>query len=107
MDRSSCAQEFDYSSRLVFLADWFDASTGNIMKFILYFFPFDSTVEIWFRTKKEIFLRRSLCDGISFKDMFLGNTVRIYGRQVSKIVMGGNKIINFGLKCIQNDSGRS
>lgn len=75
---------YDYTSRLAFDAEWL-APGGYIFKFYLNYYPFDNSVELWEKTKNKLYLRRTICDNISFKDMFTGNTVRIYGRQVSRL----------------------
>lgn len=75
-------QEFDYKDRLSFLAEWFDFSSGRYKKFLMHYYPCDSTVELFDRELNRIYLKRATCEKLSSKDVFVGNTVRIYGRQI-------------------------
>lgn len=79
------SQEFDYTDKLSFLAEWFDPPTGRLKKFILNYFPCDRTLELYDRELNRIYLRRATCEKLDFNDVFVGNTVRVYGRQIKII----------------------
>lgn len=78
-------QDFDYTDKLSFLAEWFDPPSGRIKKFILNYFPCDRTLELYDKDLNRIYLRRATCEKLDYKDAFVGNTIRVYGRQI-KIV---------------------
>lgn len=74
--------DFDYTDKLSFLADWFDPPSGRIKKFLLNYYPCDKTLELYDRELNRIYLRRATCEKLDYKDVFVGNTVRVYGRQI-------------------------
>lgn len=74
---------FDYTDKLCFLAEWFENETAFHKNFIVNFYPLDETVELYDRDLNRIYLRRATCDGVKMKDMFVGNTIRIYGKQLT------------------------
>lgn len=74
---------FDYTDKLSFLGEWFENETAFHKNFIVNFYPVDETVELYDRDLKRIYLRRATCEGVKMKDMFVGNTVRIYGKQLT------------------------
>lgn len=73
---------YDYSDKFSLLAEWFDNDIAFHKKFLLYFFPCDDSLELYDRDLNRIYLRRSKCEGISLDDLFIGNTLRIYGKQL-------------------------
>lgn len=75
-------QDFDYTDKLSFLAEWFDPPAGRFKKFLLNYFPCDRTLELYDRELNRLYLRRATCEKLDLKDVFVGNTVRVYGRQI-------------------------
>lgn len=82
MAATAVEYDYDYKDRLAFLGDYFDYEAALHKNFIINFYPCDNTVEIFDKDLNRIYLKRSSCDGLSMKDMFVGNKVRIYGRQI-------------------------
>lgn len=74
--------DFDYTDKLSFLAEWFDPPSGRIKKFLLNYYPCDRTLELYDRELNRVYLRRATCEKLDYKDVFVGNTVRVYGRQI-------------------------
>ncbi|KAK5647212.1 hypothetical protein RI129_002104 [Pyrocoelia pectoralis] len=74
--------DYDYKDRLAFLGDYFDYEAALHKNFLINFYPCDNTVEIFDRDMNRIYLKRAACEGIHMNDMFVGNKVRIYGRQI-------------------------
>lgn len=79
---TSPGEEFDYTEKLSFLAEWYDPPTGRLTKFILNYFPCDRTLELFDRKLHRVYLKRAACEKLDGKDVFVGNTVRVYGRQI-------------------------
>ncbi|CAH1163543.1 unnamed protein product [Phaedon cochleariae] len=73
---------YDFNDKLSFLAEWFDCETSYHKKFILNFYPSDNSLDLFDRDTNKMYLKRTRMDDFVFDDMFVGNTVRIYGRQV-------------------------
>lgn len=88
-------KEFDYSDKLSFLAEWFEHETALHKHFIANFYPLDESVELYDKDLNRMFLRRAKCDGIRMKDMFVGNTIRIYGKQMSITDYADGRTQNF------------
>lgn len=74
--------DFDYKEKLSFLAEWFDLQSGRDKKFLMNYYPCDRTVELFDRERNRIYLRRATCEKLDAEDVFVGNTVRVYGRQI-------------------------
>lgn len=74
--------DYEYKDKLSFLAEWFDYDAAFHKNFLLNFYPSDNTVELFDRDANRMYLRRATCEGIQLKDMFVGNFVRLYGRQI-------------------------
>ncbi|KAJ8955755.1 hypothetical protein NQ318_008629 [Aromia moschata] len=74
--------EFDFNDKLSFLGEWFDYDSAYQKKFIVNYYPSDNTIEIFDRDLNRIFLKRTRTDDLGMRDMFVGNQVRIYGRQI-------------------------
>uniref|UniRef100_A0A1B6FBE1 DM10 domain-containing protein n=1 Tax=Cuerna arida TaxID=1464854 RepID=A0A1B6FBE1_9HEMI len=77
--------EISKVDKLSFLAEWYDTEASVIRQFYFSFFPSDCTVEMFDIKNHKLFLKRTHCDGLSLKDIFVGNTVKIFSRQI-KIV---------------------
>lgn len=77
----------DYNERYIFEAEWYDKLACILKKFYLYYYPSDSTVELFDLKAKKTFLRRTKYEGIQAKDFYPGAIVTIFARSI--------KIINF------------
>ncbi|XP_074042251.1 nucleoside diphosphate kinase homolog 7 isoform X2 [Leptinotarsa decemlineata] len=73
---------YDFNDKLSFLAEWFDYGLSYHKKFILNYYPSDNTVDIFDRELNKMYLKRTRIEELALDDMFVGNTVRIYGRQI-------------------------
>lgn len=74
---------FEYTDKLSFFAEWFDHEAAFHKNFILNFYPFDSTVELFDKDLNRMYLKRAACEGVNMEDLFVGNVIRIYGRQIN------------------------
>ncbi|XP_071053509.1 nucleoside diphosphate kinase homolog 7 [Onthophagus taurus] len=83
-----CNNEYDYTSKLCFKAQWYDYQTQYLKHFNLTYYPYDNTVELYDEDIQKIYLRRSASENIAMKDFYIGNTVRIYGRQIELVEYG-------------------
>ncbi|CAG9838396.1 unnamed protein product [Diabrotica balteata] len=75
-------QNYDYNDKLVFLGEWYDYDSSYQKKFIISYYPYDNTIEIYDKEAKKMYLKRTKLDDLRMEDMFVGNTVRIYSRQI-------------------------
>lgn len=82
MAHKSVYNDYDYKDKMSFLGDYFDYDAALHKNFLINFFPSDNTVEVFDKDMNRIYLKRSACEGLALKHMFLGNKIRIYGRQI-------------------------
>ncbi|KAJ8924113.1 hypothetical protein NQ315_006895 [Exocentrus adspersus] len=75
--------EFDFNDKLSFLGEWFDYDSCYHKKFIVSFYPSDNTLDIFDRELNRMYLKRTKMDDLSINDLFVGNKLRIYGRQIT------------------------
>lgn len=76
-------RDFDYNYKLTFIAEWYDyQSCHELRSFRLSFYPCDDSLELYDIKFNKIYLRRVKCDGVTLKDIFVGNNIRVYGRQL-------------------------
>lgn len=83
MALKNTSQKYNYTDKLSFLGEWFDHEAAFHKNFIINFYPFDNTVELFDKDLNRMYLKRASCDGVTVEDLFVGNIVRIYGRQIN------------------------
>lgn len=66
---------------LTFLASWFDKLAASDRPFRFAFYPVDNSIEIYDLRSKKMHLKRIRHEAISLNDLFVGNTLDIYGRR--------------------------
>eukprot|EP00696_Hemimastix_kukwesjijk_P000595 gnl/Hemi2/10794_TR3695_c0_g1_i1.p1 gnl/Hemi2/10794_TR3695_c0_g1~~gnl/Hemi2/10794_TR3695_c0_g1_i1.p1 ORF type:complete len:388 (+),score=129.22 gnl/Hemi2/10794_TR3695_c0_g1_i1:97-1164(+) len=71
--------------RFSFVADWYDKAASLNRRFTLFFFGTNNSVELFDMKQRRTFLKRSPIGGLVLRDLFIGNTVTVFGRQL-KIV---------------------
>lgn len=75
-------KEYDYNDKISFLGEYFDYKASYHKNFWINFYPSDNSVDIFDKDLNRMFLKRTRTEEVEFKDMFIGNTLRIYGRQI-------------------------
>lgn len=76
------------AERYAFLAEWFDPSASLLRRYQLLYYPNDGSVEMFDVKNQRIFLRRTKYDDIRQEDLFVGNRVNVFSRQLSLIGYG-------------------
>lgn len=74
--------------RFVFEAEWFDQQADLIRKYLLTFYPKDSTIEMYDCKNKRMFLKRMAGTQLNEKELFVGSTVTVYARQLKLVDYG-------------------
>merc|ERR1711959_797691 len=74
--------------RFVFYVEWFDAQADLIRRYMLTFFPRDSTIEMYDPKNKRPFLKRSEYPGVSIEGLYIGSTVTVHSRQLKVVEYG-------------------
>lgn len=75
----------DSDDRYVFLVEWYDQPADLVRKYHLTYYCFDRTIEMFDLKNRRSFLKRTQAPGLSLADLFLGNTLTLFARQL-KIV---------------------
>ncbi|XP_031630001.1 nucleoside diphosphate kinase 7 [Contarinia nasturtii] len=68
--------------RLSFAVEWFQKEAGLMRQFLLNYFPYDKTIEMFDRQKNKTFLKRVCVPDINEKNLYIGAKLNIFGRQV-------------------------
>lgn len=75
-------KDYDYTDKISFLGEYFDYKSSYHKNFVINFYPSDNSLDIFDKDLNRMFLKRTRSDDIGMKDLFIGNTIRIYGRQI-------------------------
>ncbi|KAG2457095.1 NDK7 kinase, partial [Polypterus senegalus] len=74
--------------RFAFLAEWYDPNAALLRRYQLLFYPRDGSVEMFDVKNQRIFLRRTKYDCLHLEDLFVGNRLNIFSRQLHLIDYG-------------------
>ncbi|PWA14467.1 hypothetical protein CCH79_00011105 [Gambusia affinis] len=74
--------------RYAFLAEWYDPTAALLRRYQLFFYPKDNSVEMFELKHQRMFLRRIKYEDLHLEDLFLGNRVTVFSRQLKLIDYG-------------------
>ncbi|KAM4739550.1 nucleoside diphosphate kinase homolog 7 [Anableps anableps] len=74
--------------RYAFLTEWYDPAAALLRRYQLFYYPIDGCVEMFDVKNQRIFLRRTKYDDIHLEDLFVGNRVNVFSRQLNLISYG-------------------
>ncbi|XP_077390433.1 nucleoside diphosphate kinase homolog 7 isoform X2 [Festucalex cinctus] len=74
--------------RFAFLADWYDPTASLLRRYQLFFYPHDHSVEMFDVKNQRVFLRRTKYEELQPRDLFVGNRVNVFSRQLNIIDYG-------------------
>ncbi|XP_076004744.1 nucleoside diphosphate kinase homolog 7-like [Genypterus blacodes] len=74
--------------RYAFLADWYDPCADLLRRYKLFYYPNDRSVEMFDVRKHKIFLRKTKYENLLLRDLFVGNRVSVFSRQLNLIDYG-------------------
>lgn len=66
---------------MAFIAEWFDKLACIEKPFRFIFYPMDNSLEIIDLKNKKQHLKRIRQDFVKVEDLYIGNTVDVYGRR--------------------------
>ncbi|KAB0343925.1 hypothetical protein FD754_020851 [Muntiacus muntjak] len=72
----------NHSERFVFIAEWFDPNASLFRRYELLFYPGDGSVEMHDVKNHRTFLKRTKYEDLHLEDLFIGNKVNIFSRQL-------------------------
>lgn len=68
--------------RFAFLAEWYDPNASLLRRYELLFYPGDRSVEMHDVKNRRTFLKRTQYEELRLEDLFIGNKVNIFSRQL-------------------------
>jgi len=71
--------------RYVFVVEWYDQPADLVRKYQLTYYCIDSSVEMYDLKNRRIFLKRMQVPTLALSDIFLGNTITVYARQLKVV----------------------
>ncbi|XP_068449039.1 nucleoside diphosphate kinase homolog 7 isoform X1 [Clinocottus analis] len=74
--------------RYAFLTEWLDPTAALLRRYQLFFYPKDSSVEMYDVKNQRVFLRRTRYEQLQPEDLFLGNRVTVFSRQLHLLEYG-------------------
>ncbi|KAK1167760.1 nucleoside diphosphate kinase 7-like isoform X2 [Acipenser oxyrinchus oxyrinchus] len=74
--------------RFAFLAEWYDPNAALLRQYQFLFYPKDRSVEMFDVKNHRTFLRRTKYDDIKLQDLFVGNRLNVFSRQLHLIEYG-------------------
>uniref|UniRef100_A0A8C2WYB8 Nucleoside diphosphate kinase homolog 7 n=1 Tax=Cyclopterus lumpus TaxID=8103 RepID=A0A8C2WYB8_CYCLU len=80
--------------RYAFLAEWYDPTAALLRRYQLFFFPRDRSVEMFDVKNQRIFLRRTRYEDLNQEDLFVGNRVNVFSRQLHLVDYGDQYTAN-------------
>ncbi|KAG7228702.1 hypothetical protein INR49_008480 [Caranx melampygus] len=83
-----------WEDRYAFLAEWYDPIAALLRRYQLFYYPKDSSVEMFDVKNQRIFLRRTKCEDVHQEDLFVGNRVNVFSRQLNLIEYGDQYTAN-------------
>uniref|UniRef100_A0A7N6A129 Nucleoside diphosphate kinase homolog 7 n=1 Tax=Anabas testudineus TaxID=64144 RepID=A0A7N6A129_ANATE len=80
--------------RYAFLAEWYDPTAALLRRYQLFYYPKDGSVEMFDVKNQRIFLRRTKYEDLHQEDLFIGNRVNVFSRQLNLIEYGDQYTAN-------------
>ncbi|XP_041482777.1 nucleoside diphosphate kinase 7-like isoform X1 [Lytechinus variegatus] len=79
--QASSAQDGRYS----FICEWYDNNAAIIRRYQFLFYPNDNTIEMYDLKNRRQFLKRSQCNSVHLKDLYVGSIVNVHSRQLTLV----------------------
>ncbi|XP_061894532.1 nucleoside diphosphate kinase 7 [Entelurus aequoreus] len=75
----------DIKDRFAFLAEWYDPTACLLRRYQLFYYPNDNSVEMFDVKNQRIFLRRTKYGDLRKEDLFVGNRINVFSRQLNLV----------------------
>lgn len=69
--------------RYTFKGEWREVENCKVTEFLITYFAADGSIELFDIKKHRLFLKRNKCHQVVLKDLFVGNSVNIFSRQIN------------------------
>ncbi|XP_078514449.1 nucleoside diphosphate kinase homolog 7 isoform X1 [Lissotriton helveticus] len=74
--------------RCAFIAEWYDPNAALIRRYQLLYYTKDGSVEMFDMKNHRVFLKRTKYEDLKQKDLFVGNKVNVFSRQLQLVEYG-------------------
>lgn len=74
--------------RYAFAVEWFDSVAGLVRKYQLFFYPADTSIEMFDLKARKIFLKRAHQEALTLHDLYVGASVNYLSRQLNIVDYG-------------------
>lgn len=71
--------------RYVFVVEWYDQPADLVRKYQLTYYCIDHSVEMYDLKNRRVFLKRMQIPALALNDIFVGNTITVYSRQLKVV----------------------
>ncbi|XP_027978821.1 nucleoside diphosphate kinase 7 isoform X3 [Eumetopias jubatus] len=78
----------NHGERFVFITEWYDPNASLFRRYELLFYPGDGSVEMHDVKNHRTFLKRTKYDDLHLEDLFIGNKVNVFSRQLVLVDYG-------------------
>lgn len=76
------------SERFAFIAEWYDPNASLLRRYELLYYPADGSVEMHDVKNRRTFLKRTKYEDLRLEDLFIGNKVNVFSRQLLLVDYG-------------------
>lgn len=80
------------------VGEWYDDSADFTRTFLISYYTKDNTLEMYDVKQRRIFLKRIHIPGVGVRDLYVGNVINIYSRNI-KLVSYGDEFTRERLQC--------
>ncbi|XP_033937850.1 nucleoside diphosphate kinase homolog 7 [Pseudochaenichthys georgianus] len=80
--------------RYAFLTEWYDPTAALLRRYQLFYYPQAKSVEMFDVKNQRIFLRKTKYEDLHQEDLFVGNRVNVFSRQLNLIDYGDQYTAN-------------
>lgn len=78
----------DFVEKYSFIGEWYDRDSNYTKKFLVHYFPSDSSVELFDIKNRKTFLRRSVIENLSIDDFYIDSSIRVFARLIKLVDYG-------------------
>ncbi|XP_035707296.1 nucleoside diphosphate kinase 7-like [Folsomia candida] len=71
--------------KLMFIVEWYENQADLVKKYLLIYYGIDGSCEVKDVINNQRFLRRLKLETVTLSQLYLGNVINIYGRQMTLV----------------------
>lgn len=91
--------------RYCFKGEWKEVENCKVTEFLITYYASDGGIELFDMKKHRLFLKRNKCHQVALKDLFVGNSINVFSRQITITDYGDSKTRQLLSKKMQKTFG--